>query len=74
MSSYQAFSDRLNKLVPTFQALAEHWLYIIGVNWHEHMERIVDSCTIILAKGSRSGHAKVAQKLCDKSYNFFRKE
>ena len=48
LPSYQAFSDRLNKLVPAFQMLAEHWLYIIGVNLHEHMEYIVDSCPIIL--------------------------
>ena len=74
LPSYQAFSDRLNKLVPAFQALAEHWLYIIGVNLHEHMECIVDSCPIILAKGPRSGHAKVAQELCEKSYNSSRKE
>ena len=68
LPSYQAFSDRLNKLAPAFQALAEHWMYIIGVNLHEHMECIVDSCPIILAKGPRSGHAKVAQELCEKSY------
>ena len=29
---YQAFSDRLNKLAPAFQALAEYWLSVIGVN------------------------------------------
>ena len=74
LPSYQAFSDRLNKLVPAFQTLAEHWLYIIGVNLHEHMEYIVDSCPIILAKGPRSGHAKVAQELCEKSYNSSRNE
>ena len=28
----------------------------------------------ILANGPRSGHAKVAQKLCEKSYNSSRKE
>ena len=74
LPSYQAFSDRLNKLAPAFQALAEHWLYIIGVNLHEHMECIMDSCPIILAKGPRSGHAKVAQELCEKSYNSSRQE
>ncbi len=35
---------------------------------------ILDSCPIILAKGSRSGHAKVARDLCEKSYNSSRKE
>ena len=74
LPSYQAFSDRLNKLAPAFQALAEHWLSVIGMNLQEHMEYIVDSCPIILAKGSRSGHAKVAGELCEKSYNYSRKE
>ena len=74
LPSYQAFSDRLNKLAPAFQALAEHWLSVIGVNLQEHMEYIVDSCPIILAKGPRSGHAKVAGELCEKSYNSSRKE
>ena len=74
LPSYQAFSDRLNKLAPAFQALAEHWLGVIGVDLQEHMEYIVDSCPVILAKGPRSGQAKVACELCEKSYNSSRKE
>ena len=74
LPSYQAFSDRLNRLAPAFQALAEHWLSIIGVDLQEHMEYIVDSCPIILAKGPRSGHARVARELCEKSYKSSRKE
>ena len=69
LPSYQAFSDRLNKLAPAFQALVEHWLSVIGVNLQEHMEYIMDSCPIILSKGPRSGHAKVAGELREKSYN-----
>ena len=38
------------------------------------MEYIVNSCPIILAKGPRSGHAKVAWELCKKSYHSSRKE
>ena len=74
LPSYQAFSDRLNRLAPAFQALAEHWLDVIGVHLHGHLEYIVDSCPIILAKGPRSGRAKVAHELCEKSYNSSRKE
>ena len=74
LPSYQAFSDRLNRLAPAFQALAEYWLSVIGVDLQGQMEYIVDSCPIILAKGSRSGHAKVAPELCEKSYNSSRKE
>ena len=74
LPSYQAFSDRLNRLAPAFQALSEYWLDVIGVNLGEVSEYIVDSCPIILAKGPRSGHAKVARELCEKSYNSSRKE
>ena len=74
LPSYQAFSDRLNRLAPAFQALAEIWLTVIGVDLQEHMEYIVDSCPIILAKGPRSGQGKVARELCEKSYNSSRKE
>ena len=69
LPSSQAFSDRLNRLAPAFQALAEHWLSMIGVDKQEQLDYIVDSCPIILAKGPRSGHAKVAAELCEKSYN-----
>ena len=74
LPSYQAFSDRLNRLAPAFQALAETWLSLIGVNLHGSMEYIVDSCPVILAKGPRSGQARVARELCEKSYNSSRKE
>ena len=74
LPSYQAFSDRLNRLAPAFQALAEHWLSMIGVDLQEQLDYIVDSCPIILAKGPRSGHAKVASELCEKSYNSSRNE
>lgn len=77
LPSYQAFSDRLNRLAPAFQALAEIWLSVIGVDLvdlPEHMEYIVDSCPIILAKGPRSNQGKVARELCEKSYNSSRKE
>ncbi len=74
LPSYQAFSHRLNELAPAFQTLAEVWLSAIGTNLHEHKEYIIDSCPIILSKGPRSGHAKVANELCEKSYNSSRKE
>ena len=74
LPSYQAFSDRLNKLAPAFQALAEYWLCVIGVNLQEYGEYIVDSFPIILARGPRSGQAKIAHELCEKSYNSSRKE
>ena len=74
LPSYQAFSKRLNRLAPALQALAETWLNAIGEDQNDLREYIVDSCPIILAKGPRSSHAKVAGELCEKSYNSSRKE
>ncbi len=54
--------------------MAETWLNAAGINQNDLREYIADSCPIILAKGPRSSHAKVAGKLCKKSYNFSRKE
>jgi len=74
LPGYQAFSDRLNKLAPAFQALAEIWLDAIGVDVSEQMKYIVDSCPVIPAKGPCSGYAKVASELCEKSCNSSEKE
>ena len=74
LPSYAAFSRRLNFLAPAFQALAEEWLTVILKKEVENTTYIVDSCPVILAKGPRSGYAKVAGELCAKSYNSSRKE
>ena len=74
LPSYQAFSERLNRFAPAFQAPAEYWLSVIAVNPEGQLEYIVDSCPNILAKGPRSGHARVASELCEKSYNSSRKK
>jgi len=63
LPSYQAFSDRLNRLASVFQALAEIWLSAIGVDWNVEKEYIVDSCPIILAKAARSGPRKGCQRI-----------
>ena len=44
LPSYQAFSERLNRLAPAFQALAEYWLSVIGVDLGEQLDYIVVSC------------------------------
>ena len=41
LPSYQTFSDRLNRLAPAFQALAEHWLCIIGVDLTDQQTQIL---------------------------------
>jgi hypothetical protein len=77
LPSYQAFCRRLNLLTPVFQALTETWMEKLAessISSEEEPSYIVDSCPIILAKQPRSGNAKVAPNLCDKSYNSSRKE
>lgn len=74
LPSYAAFSRRLNALAPAFQALAELWLNSVADGACEEAAYIVDSCPVILAKGPRSGHARVAAELCEKSYNSSRDE
>ena len=44
LPSYQAFSDRLNRLAPAFQVLAKHWLGIIWVDLAEHLDYEEKSC------------------------------
>jgi len=68
------FPQTKHLLAPAFQALSECWLAVIAAVEPEKAVSIVDSCPTILAKGARSGHAKVAAELCEKSYNSSRKE
>lgn len=68
------FSDRLNRLAPAFQALAEIWLSALRADLKEYMEYIVDSRPIIPAKGPHSSRGKVACGLCEQSYHYSRKE
>ena len=74
LPSYQAFSNRVNALAPAFQALAEIWLAALCGEYTAEEQYIIDSCPIILAKGPRSGHGKVATELWQKSYNSSRDE
>ena len=74
LPSYQALSNRVNALAPAFQALAEIWLAALCGEYTTEEQYIIDSCPIILAKGPRSGHGKVATELCQKSYNPSRDE
>ena len=68
------FSDRLNRLAPAFQVLAEHWLSIIEADGRKHIEHIVDFCPVILVKVAHSEYAKIDGKLYRKVYNSSRKE
>lgn len=74
LPSYQAFCRRLNWLAPAFQALAEIWSEQFRSkteDWHIY---VLDSGPIILAKGRRSKHGKVARDLCSQCYNSARQE
>ena len=69
LHSYQAFVSRLNYLAPAFFALAEKSIEAKNMEADDMYHLIIDSLPILLAKDSRSGYAKVAPELCDKTYN-----
>ena len=74
LPSYQAFCRRLNWLAPAFQALTEIWQEHLVAKTGDSHAYVVDSCPIILARGRRSGHGKVARELCSQCYNSARQE
>lgn len=67
LPGYAAFIDRLNRLSGVLeQALHE---LCFTTKKGPHVDYLVDSMPIILAKGPRCGSAKVADGLADKSYS-----
>lgn len=74
LPSYQAFDRRLTELSPVFSALTERLMEQKPMEAIDMNMLLVDSMPILLAKASRSGHAKVAQELCAKTYNASRQQ
>ncbi len=74
LPSYQALDRRLGELSPVFSALAERFMTDRAPEGVDMNMLLMDSMPILLAKGSRSTNAKVAQELCAKTYNASRKE
>ena len=74
LPSYQAFNHRLNFLAPVLRSLAQTWMEMVSAASGDEGSYAVDSCPIMLARRSRSSHAKVAPEVCSKSYNSARKE
>lgn len=69
LPSYQAFDRRLGDLSPAFASLAERLMTQRNPEGIDMNMLLGDSMPVLLAKGSRSGHAKVARELCSKTYN-----
>ena len=73
LPSYQKFNERLNRLAPSFERLANQLMLKLELpTWlvqGQHLiETIVDSMPIILAQGSRADSAKVAHNIANKGY------
>ena len=68
LPSYQAFNRRLNLLAPAFEQLISTTLEDSVVQLAQTSDRLIDSMPIILAKGTRSGTARVAQDVADKGF------
>ena len=69
LPSYQAFDRRLGELSMAFSSFAERLMTQRTPEGIDMNMLLMDSMPILLAKGSRSGHAKVATELCSKTYN-----
>lgn len=74
LPSYQAFDRRLTELTPAFCAIAQRLMEEKPMEAIDMNILLMDSMPILLAKASRSGHAKVARELCAKTYNASRKQ
>lgn len=68
LPSYQAFNRRLNELAPAFAHLIGTKLRTPVVGLAPAADRLIDSLPIMLAKGGRSGAARVAPAVADKGF------
>lgn len=68
LPSYQAFNRRLNEIDAAFELLIEKLLSENLMNLLQGSDKIIDSLPIMLARGSRSGFARVAMDVADKGY------
>ena len=67
LPSYQAYNYRICFLAETFKAFASVLLGGLSLD-SSHTDFTVDSLPIVVAGSKRSGRAKTANELCDKSY------
>ena len=67
LPSYQAFNHRLCELAPAFEALSAVLIESRSNTLTKHT-LIVDSMPVMLAKGTRASHGKVASRVCSKTY------
>jgi len=73
LPSYQKFNERLNRLSPSLERLANYLMEQIEfpqwlIQSQSLIDTVVDSMPIIIAKGSRADSAKVAIGIANKGY------
>lgn len=74
LPSYQAFCRRLNRLAGAFAALAEIWMEEKLKKSQPSNVYIVDSCPVMVSRGSRCNSAKTAREICNLTRNSTRNE
>jgi len=67
LPSYQAFNKRVGYLADAFKALADRFMRRLDIT-PELNDYVIDSMPIVVANNRRSGTARVAPELCNKSY------
>ncbi len=68
LPSYQAFSNRLNLLEPSFQIISRELLQGLAAAQAEGVDRLVDSFPVMLAKGAFARRASVAREVAAIGY------
>jgi len=68
LPSYEAFSNRLNKLSGAFELLTQEAINKGRNQLTFTLESVIDSMPIIVAGNSRSSSAKTAKEICAKGY------
>jgi len=68
LPSYQAFNHRLSELAPAFELLLDSLVQSAQGQLLPTDDRVIDSLPVMLARGSRAAHARVARQMADKSF------
>jgi hypothetical protein len=68
LPAYQSFNYRLNNLASAFELLIEELLTQDAWQISETADRLIDSVSVMLARGSRANRGRVAPDLADTGF------
>lgn len=68
LPSYQAFSNRLNKLESSFQIISRELLKLLSATHADKRDYLIDSMPVMLAQGAFARRARVARDVAANGY------